>query len=84
MDSLRQALIKLRTEIDKGATRRKEAEAHGKTLLTTLKDKDAELEALRERLDLSRHILTLTLKCEEIRRAIRDNNDKYVSDLSGV
>ncbi|KAH0582922.1 hypothetical protein H2248_010822 [Termitomyces sp. 'cryptogamus'] len=75
MEGVRQALDRLRIEVEKGASRRKEADARSKKLLATLKERDNELESLHERLDLTRRILTLLKQCDEIRCAIRVNSD---------
>ncbi|KAG6828918.1 hypothetical protein H0H92_006304 [Tricholoma furcatifolium] len=76
MEGLRQGLDRLRTEVDKGVSRLKEANVQSQLLLATLKDRDNEIKSLQERLDLTKRILILTMKCEETRLAIRVNGEK--------
>ncbi|GLB41743.1 hypothetical protein LshimejAT787_1003430 [Lyophyllum shimeji] len=76
MEGLRQALDKLRTEVDKGISRRKEADSRSKILATQLQEKDDELHTLRQRLDLTRQFLTLATKWNETRRTLDEHAEK--------
>ncbi|KAG6850791.1 hypothetical protein H0H93_008829 [Arthromyces matolae] len=73
---------RLRTEVDKGVSRLKDADARSKKLLAMIKERDHELNILRERVDLTRRILAITKRCDEIQSAVTANNDKIKEKMN--
>ncbi|TFK39949.1 hypothetical protein BDQ12DRAFT_681511 [Crucibulum laeve] len=76
MQRVKQSLDTLRAQIDKSRTRAIEGEKRVETNKALLKEKDAEIERLQERLSLGRRLIILAKQWEAVQQKLKANEEK--------
>ncbi|KAG5639078.1 hypothetical protein H0H81_007022 [Sphagnurus paluster] len=71
-----QSVVKLRTDVEQGTLRYKEAESRNAVLEVTLTEREEKLNNLRQKLDLTRQLLAIAPKWGETQTRLKQLTEK--------